>query len=43
MHKLEGQITNQDINQLSRYAEADANIRVYRLFNILTNEIIEIV
>lgn len=41
--KCKSRITNQDINQLSRYAEVDGNIRVYRLFNILTNEIIELI
>lgn len=41
--KCKSRITNQDINQLSRYAEVDGNVRVYRLFNILTNEIIELV
>lgn len=40
--KCKSRITNTDINQLSRYAEVDGNLRIYRLFNILTNEIIEL-
>ena len=41
--KCKSRIQPKDIIQLTKYAEADSNNRTYRLFNIYTEEIIELI